>query len=48
MYTLPVFGFRVRLMQTFPNSGTAKGCDTEALLLLEGLKEGGMGSYQDG
>lgn len=38
--TLSFFGFRVRPMETFPNSGTAKGCDTEELLLPEGLEEG--------
>lgn len=48
MCTLSFFGFRVRPMETFPNSGTAKGCDTEEMLLPEGLEEGGTGCCQDG
>lgn len=41
MFTLPFCGFRVRAVETLPDSGTAKGCDTEEPLLLEGFPEGG-------
>lgn len=37
--TFPFFAFRVRPMETLPDSGTAKGCDTEELL-LEGITGG--------
>lgn len=48
MFTFPFCGFRVRAVETLPDSETAKGCDTEEPLLLEGFPEGGTSSRQDG
>lgn len=39
VYTLPFLGFRVRPRETAPDSGTAKGCNVEELLLLKGFTE---------